>query len=109
MQVAGYLATQTDAAPALMVETSHAVRDVRATVTQAPSGCDAAITVEQDGVAYCSVTIPSGSTHSNVIDGVGLPCLREGSALTLDIALQINTGASASFFPGRDLTLTIRL
>ncbi|MBV9500322.1 MAG: hypothetical protein JO138_13195 [Acidobacteriaceae bacterium] len=109
MQVAGYLATQTDAAPPLMVEASHAVRDIRATVTQAPSGCDAVVTVEQDGGAYCSLTIPSDSTHSNVIDGASLPYLREGSALTMDIALQINTGDANSFFPGRELTLTIRL
>ncbi len=108
MQVAGYLATQTDAAPRLMVQASHAVRDIRAAVTQAPANCDVAITVEQDGGAYCSLTIPSGSTYSNVIDGASLPYLREGSALTMDIALQINTGANNSFFPGRELTLTIR-
>ncbi len=35
IQVAGYLATQTDAAPPLMVEASHAVRDIRTTVSQA--------------------------------------------------------------------------
>lgn len=109
MQVAGYLATQIDAAPPLMVEASHAVRDIRAAVTQAPTGCDIAVTVEQDGVAYCSLTIPAGSTNSNVIDGIGLPYLQEGSALTIDIALQIQSGNGSSFVPGRDLTLTIRL
>jgi hypothetical protein len=108
MQVAGYLATQMDAAPPLIVEASHAVRDVRATVTQPPADCDVAVTVEQDGVAYCSLTIPAGSKNSNVIDGVRLPYLQENAALTVDLALHIRSGSKSSFMPGRDLTLTIR-
>lgn len=108
IQVAGYLATQSNAAPALTVEQTHAVRDIRAAVNQAPTGYDIGITIQQNGVPYCSLVINSGSAvSSSVIDGVNLPPLEEGATLTLDISLSVVPGGG-SINPGRDLTVTIR-
>jgi hypothetical protein len=112
LQVNGYLATQQNAAPPLVVEAGHAVRDIRATVSQPASGYDVAAQVLQNGVAYGSVLIiPSGTTTSSAImKGAALPPLLEGSILTIDVTLNLATvlppnGPS----PGRDLTVTIRL
>jgi hypothetical protein len=109
IQVAGVLATQQNAAPSLSVEASHAVRDVWATVNQAPQGYDVAIDVLQNGSKYCSLTIPSTQLTSNLIDGVSLPPLMVGSALTLNVTLNLVNPPPASIVPGRDLTVTIRL
>lgn len=109
IQVAGYLTTQQNAAPALTVQETHAVRDVRAVVNQAPAGYDVAISIQQNGTAYCSLTIDSGSsTSSAVIDGLTLPALSEGALLTLDVSLTPASGYTGALSPGRDLTVTIR-
>ncbi len=109
LQVAGVQATQQNAAPPLTVEASHAVRDIRATVNQAPAGYDIAINVLQDGNQYCSLNIPSGASACAPIDGIGLPPLTEGSSLSLNIALNLIANPPASIVPGKDLTVTIRL
>jgi hypothetical protein len=112
LQVNGYLATQQNAAPALFIEASHAIRDVRATVTQPAQGYDISVQVKQNGVPYASaLTIPSGASSSAaIIKGATLPPLIEGALLTIDIALNV---VSASIIdgpsPGRDLTVTVRL
>jgi hypothetical protein len=109
LQVGSTLATQQNAAPALLIEASHAVRDMRASVTQAPSGYNIAIDVLQNGVKYSSLTIPSGATVSSVVDGVGLAPLIEGGVLTINVTLNVLQSFQASMSPGRDLTTTIRL
>jgi hypothetical protein len=109
VQVGTTLATQQNATPALLIEASHAVRDMRASVTQAPSGYNITVDVLQNGVEYSSLTIPSGATVSAVIDGVGLSPLTEGSVLTVNITLNVLQSFQASMSPGRDLTVTIRL
>jgi len=114
LQVSGYLATQQNAAPPLFVEATHAVRDIRATLNEAASGFDIAITVNQDGAAYQSLVIRSGTTLSEVALGfisnghIQLPPLQENATLTVDIALNPTTAGSPSPSPGRDLTVTIR-
>lgn len=109
IQVAGYLATQQNAAPSLTVQQTHAVRDIRAIVSQAPAGYNIGITIQQNGIPYCSLTIDSGNANSStVIDGVNLPPLEEAASLTLDIALTAVSNYSGAITPGRDLTVTIR-
>jgi hypothetical protein len=109
LQVNGYLATQQNAAPPLIVEASHAVRDITATVGQAPTGCSISIDVLQNGSPYCHLTIDSGTTTSSLplLTGVNLPPLTAAAILTLNVALNISD--PATFSPGRDLTVTIRL
>jgi hypothetical protein len=110
IQVAGYLATQQNAAPALTIEQTHAVRDVRATLNQAPAGYNIAIMVRQNGLSYCSLTVSSGSnTSSPVVDGIDIGTLQEGANLTLDVSLTPVPNYTGSLSPGRDLTVTIRL
>jgi hypothetical protein len=109
LQVSGYLATQQNAAPPLLIEASHAVRDIRATVSQAADGYITAIHVLQNGSEYCSLTIQPGATTSNIFDGVNLPPLLKEATLAINITLQVSTGYSGSLRPGRDLTITMRL
>ncbi|HEX4772718.1 MAG TPA: phage tail protein [Bryobacteraceae bacterium] len=109
LQVGSTLATQQNAAPPLLIEASHAVRDLRAQVTQAPSGYDVSVDVMQNGLKYCTLTIPSGATVSSVVDGVGLAPLTERAVLTVNVTLNVLQSFQASMNPGRDLTVTIRL
>jgi hypothetical protein len=102
IQVGGYLAVQQNAAPPLMVEASHAARDVRASVTDAPLDAPITLTLWQGSDLYTRLTIPAGQTTSNVVDGTTLQTLASGSTLRLDV-----TGVGRSV-PGRDLTVTIR-
>jgi hypothetical protein len=109
MQFSGYLATQQNAAPPLIVQASHAVRDVRATLSQAASGYNIAIDILQNGKTYCSLTVPSGQTTStSIVNGVSLPHLTESAMLTMNLTLQVIPNFPGSFSPGRDLTATIR-
>lgn len=109
IQVAGYLASQQNAAPPLTVQQTHAVRDIRAAVSQAPAGYDIGITVQQNGTPYCRLTINSGSVNSSlVIDGVNLLPLQEAANLTIDIVLNPVASYAGAVSPGMDLTVTIR-
>jgi hypothetical protein len=111
LQVNGYLATQQNAAPPLLVQATHAIRDMRATVNQPASGYDILITVLMDGVPYGdTLTIPSGAASSSaIVEGGALAPLVEGALLTINIALNsAATTAITGVSPGRDLTTTIR-
>ena len=109
LQVGGSLASQQNAAPPLLIEASHAVRDVRASANQAPLGYALSIELFQGGLPFCSLTIPSGSTTSEIVDGALLPPLSGGGSLSINLALNVVQGFQGSTSPGRDLTLTIRL
>jgi hypothetical protein len=114
LQVSGYLATQQNAAPPLLVEASHAIRDMRAAVTGAPQDYAINVAVLQDGVPLGGdagvLSIGPGKLNSNVVDGINLPALTEDSALTVNITLNLpqNFQPSPNTNPGRDLTVTIR-
>jgi hypothetical protein len=109
LQISGYLATQQNAAPPLLVEASHAIRDVRATLSQAAIGYNVVVDILQSGTEYCSLSIDSGTTASTVLGGGNLPALLEGVALTVNVTLEVIPGFASSVSPGRDLTVTIRL
>lgn len=109
IQVAGYLATQQNAAPPLLVEAAHPVRDIRCAVNQAATGYTVSVDVLQNGAEYCNVSIPSGQTNSTILDGVGLPALQSGASITINVTLQVVQGFSGQISPGRDLTVTVRL
>ena len=109
LQMSGYLVTQQNAAPPLVIEHSHAVRDVRASLNQAASGYDTAINLLQNGIAYCSLVVPSGSGSSALLNGVNLPPLMAEAAITMNVTLKPANAAAGLLSPGRDLTVTIRL
>lgn len=101
-QVSGYLAIEQNAAPPLLIEANHAVRDIRATMLQV-ADLDITLSILQNGSGYCDLTIPAGSLISQIVDGVDLPPLLAGNTLSLNIT-QVGQNA-----PGSDLTVTIRL
>ncbi|HYL37171.1 MAG TPA: phage tail protein [Bryobacteraceae bacterium] len=106
IQVEGPLAIQTNAAPPLVMDSAHSVRDVYALVKGAPTDAPIALQVTQNGRPYCQLTVPVNGTISNVVDGFALGPLQSQAQVGLDITAVTQT-ADAS--PGSDLTVTIRL
>jgi len=107
IQVEGPLAIQTNAAPPLLVESPHSVRDVYAVVQEPPSGAPIIMQVTQNAQQYCQLTIPLGATVSNnVVDGFALGPLLDKGQIGLDILSVVET---ADLQPGSDITVTIRL
>ena len=102
-QVDAFLAIETGATPDIIVEDAHSVRDVYAVIRQAPTGGPVELQINQNGTAYCNLTIVDGNTVSNSIDGATLPPLLAGAQLSLDITMVGPTN------PGADLTVVIRL
>jgi hypothetical protein len=102
-QISGYLAIQTNAAPALIVDADRSVRDIYGIVNTAPIGAAIVLQINVNGSSYASVQISAGATISNVQDAFGLPALRAGDLLSLNI-----TGVGTTV-PGSDLTLVLRL
>ncbi len=106
IQVEGYLATQTGAAPPLVIDTSLAVRDMFAIVAEAPSGGPVTLQLVLGSTVYCALSIADGATQSNVVDGFGLPPLTASAQLNLNITA---VPTAADSLPGQDLTVIVRL
>ncbi len=107
MQVEGPLAIETNAAPPLVTDSTHAVRDMFAMVKQAPGGSAVVVQVTQNGIAYGpQLTVPVGQTMSNVVDGATLMPLTDQAQIGMNI-VSVTPGANVA--PGSDLTVTIRL
>ena len=106
IQIEGPLAIQTDAAPLLLMDNAHSVRDVYAVVKQPPTGTAITMQVTQNGTPYCQLTIPVNTVISNDVDGFALGPLDEKAQIGLDITAVTATSGTS---PGSDLTVTIRL
>ncbi len=102
-QITGFLAVQTGAAPAVAVDADRVVRDIFATLRTPASGAGVTLELNHNGAAYATVQFDPGATVSGSVAGFGLPPLRFGDTLTLDV-----TGVGTTN-PGSDLTLVIRL
>ncbi len=102
IQVEGFLAVTQNAAPALVVERVHSVRDVFAVLG---SAADAPVQLQLNvnGSVYCQLTFSTGAIVSSTADGKALPPLTAGAQLTLSI---LGVGQT---YPGSDLTVLIRL
>ncbi|MGO9260947.1 MAG: phage tail protein [Bryobacteraceae bacterium] len=102
IQIGGYLAIDQSAAPPLVVDASHSVRDVFAVLGTA---ADASVQVQLNvnGGAYCTLIIPAGQLVSSVVSGLGMAPLVAQSQITLSV---ISVGQT---YPGADLTVLIRL
>ncbi len=102
IQVAGFLAVDAAAAPPLIVDAPHSVRDVYAVLGTA---ADAPVTLQLNvnGAPYCTVTFVTGQTISNSTNGNMLPPLMAGAQVTLAV---LSVGQMQ---PGADLTVMIRL
>jgi len=106
LQVEGYLAVQTDAAPPLIAETTQAMRDIFAVVSEAPSGGPISLQLRQGSTVFCTLTIADGTTEATAVSGFGLAPLASGAQISLDI---LSVPSAANSLPGRDLTVVIRL
>jgi hypothetical protein len=106
IQCAGWLAIEDAVSPPLLVDRSLTVRDISAVLQDAPVGGPVTLRIRQDDDEICRLVIESGSKISNVITGQGLPPLRSGSYLYLDVT---ELSQAADSMPGSDLTVTIRL
>jgi hypothetical protein len=102
IQVDGYLAVDQSAAPALVMEASHSVRDVYAVLGAA---ADAAVQLQLNlnGASYCQLTIAAWATLSNTVNGNTLAPMPSGAQMTLSV---LSVGQTV---PGSDLTVIIRL
>jgi hypothetical protein len=102
-QVEGILAILDDAVPGISVQESFSIRDVYAEVRAAPEGADIVVRVKQGATVVATCTVPDGETFGPAVNGAELPVLEAGATLTLDI---LSVGTT---YPGRDLTVTIRI
>ncbi|MCS7042145.1 MAG: phage tail protein [Bryobacteraceae bacterium] len=106
IQYDGPLAVMSSVAPPLIVERLRAVRDIQAHVDQPPVGEPVQVRVLVDGVAYADLVIPPGAHASEVVSCFGRPPLAEGALLHVAI---VSVGTAVGSYPGRGLTVTIRL
>jgi len=102
IQVDSFLAVDQFAAPALVVDASHSVRDVFAILGTA---ADATVNLQLDlnGACWCQLSFSAGAIVSTTVDGFGLPVLTAGAQLTLSV---LSVGQT---YPGADLTVIVRL
>lgn len=108
-QVEGYLAIVRDITPPYVVDQAYSVRDIFASLREPASGGPVQLKLRQNGSDYCFLTINSGATRSNTVNGLGLPPLGSKAALSLDVTSVPFDQINASNLPGRDLTVTVRL
>jgi hypothetical protein len=102
IQVDGYLAVEDSVAPPLVVEAAHSVRDVFA-VLGSVADAEVRLRVDLNGAAYCTLSIPAGTTISAAADGNDTGPLASGAKVTLAVL------AVGQTYPGADLTVLIRL
>lgn len=106
VQVEGPLAIEDDAAPPVVIEGWIGIQDIYAVVGSAPTEVPVELRLKQDEDVICTLTIPVNQKISEVVNGFGMPPLRGGALLRLDI---MSVGQTATSTPGADLTVTIRL
>jgi hypothetical protein len=102
IQVSGFLAVDGSAAPPLVIEASHGVRDIYAVLGTA-ADANVAVELRVNGATYCTLTFLPGTTVSDATDGSGLPPLHAKDQVTLGV---LSVGQVQ---PGSDLTVLIRL
>jgi hypothetical protein len=102
-QIEGVVAILDDAVPPLSVQENFSIRDLYAEVKAAPAGAAIQVRIKQEGVEIAACTISDGEFASDAVNGAELPVLTAGATLSLDIL------AVGTTYPGRDLTVTIRL
>ncbi|HWB86038.1 MAG TPA: phage tail protein [Bryobacteraceae bacterium] len=102
IQIDGYLAVEQSAAPVLVVEASHSVRDVFAVLVKA-ADAPVQLQLNVNGSVYCQLTFGAGALVSNTVNGMTLPPLTASAQVTLAVTSVGQTN------PGADLTVLIRL
>ncbi len=106
LQWEGDLAVTGSIAPELVVEATRVVLDVRARLGVAPIMEPVEVRVLVNENVYATLQVPPGSRNSAALSGFGKPALKEGDRVRAQIA---SVGTSGGSYPGRDLTVTMRL
>jgi hypothetical protein len=102
IQVDGFLAVDQYAAPALVMDASHAVREIYAVLGTA-ADAEVQLQLNVNGSPYCSWVFDPSNSVSHSVAGNTLAPLAAGSQVTLSI---LSVGQA---YPGADLTVLIRL
>jgi hypothetical protein len=102
----GDLAVESQVTPPLTVGATAAVRDVLATVGREPLGAPVVIRLRVDGATYCDLTVPAGQRRATPHSGADKAPLAEGAVLTVDV---LSVGTAAGTYPGRDLSVVVRI
>jgi hypothetical protein len=102
IQVDGFLAVDQYAAPALVMDASHAVREIYAVLGTA-ADAQVQLQLNVNGSPYCSWVFDPSNSVSHSVAGNTLAPLAAGSQVTLSI---LSVGQA---YPGADLTVLIRL
>jgi hypothetical protein len=102
-QIGGYLAIQTNAAPVIIVDADRAVRDFYAILQTPPQGAGVTLQLNVNAQPWITLQFDPAGRRIEPVTGFGLPALRAGDLLSLDV-----TGVGTTV-PGGDLTLVLRL
>jgi hypothetical protein len=102
IQVDGFLAVEQCVAPAIVIESTHSVRDVFAILGTA-ADAQVQLQVSVDAAPYCTLTFAPGAIASNSILGSALPPLPAMAQVTVAV---LSVGQTQ---PGANLTVIIRL
>jgi hypothetical protein len=102
-QITGYLASQTGAAPDVIVDVNRVVGQIYGVLRTPSSGAGVTLQLNLNGTPYTTIQFAPGATVSGIVDGFGLPTLHAGDQLSLDV---VGVGTTN---PGSDLTLIMGL
>ncbi len=102
IQVNGFLAVDSAAAPALVIDATHAVGSVFA-VLGTPADAPVNLQVNVNGSPWCELSFAAGAISSNSADGKSLAPLTKGASVTLSVT------SVGQAIPGADLTVVIRV
>jgi hypothetical protein len=102
LQVSGPLAMQNGATPPLRMDGDYAVRHIQAVLGSPAAGGTVRVRLNRNGCAYCEMAVEAGGSQSDLARG--LPALRDGDELTLDV---VSVPQGGGTHPGRDLTVTV--
>lgn len=104
IQQSGLLALQSSIAPPLGVDADYVVREVEALVSEAAVGGSIEAVVQADRQEWLRMVIHDGATRATIRQQ-GL-ILTAGSVVTVDVQ---GVPQGAATWPGRDLTISIRV
>jgi len=108
LTIDGVLAVESNPVPPATLPQASSVRDIFATVQQAPVGSGLTCIVRVNGAAVATLTIPAGQIVSNTIDMTTNPSV-EGLLIPAEQAVTVDITAVGSTYPGKRLMVTVRL
>ncbi|MBZ5579463.1 MAG: hypothetical protein LAP40_23130 [Acidobacteriia bacterium] len=108
LTVDGVVAIESNAVPPATLPYASSVRDIFATVGQAPIGSSLTCVVKVSGNAIATLTIPDGQIVSNTMDMTTHPSV-EGLVIPAGQPVTLDLTAVGSAYPGKRLTATVRL